>query len=272
MKISIITVCYNSAATLSVAMESVLRQTHPDLEYLVIDGASTDGSKTLIQSFAPKFNGRMRWLSEKDNGMYDAINKGIAMATGDVVGILNADDAFSSCDVVAAVASAFEANSELEATHGDVRFVKNATDVSLENFRAMKTVRYYSSRHWRPWMLQWGFMPPHPSVYICKTRFEQLGNYAPDYHIAADYALLIRFLRKAKLRSAYLPMCFVDMRVGGKSTRNWRSNLLLNQEIVRGNREAGYFCCLPMLAPKYLFKIFEFVIPKIKEARPCKSS
>ena len=267
MKITIITACHNSAATLSVAMDSVLTQTHADIEYLVIDGASTDGSQTLIESHAPKFNGRLRWISEPDSGMYDAINKGIALATGDVVGILNADDAFSSPGVVARMAAAFTENPALDAAYGDIRFVKNCADVSLEDFWALKTVRWYSSRHWRPWMLQWGFMPPHPSVYIRKTCFEKLGVYAPDYRIAADYALLIRFLRKAKLRLAYVPMCCVDMRTGGVSTRNWRSNLLLNQEIVRGNREAGYFCCLPMLAPKYLFKVFEFIVPKLKRGR-----
>jgi hypothetical protein len=112
-------------------------------------------------------------------------------------------------------------------------------------------------------MLQWGFMPPHPSVYVRKTCFERLGAYALDYRIAADYALLVRFLRRAQLRSRYLQMCFVDMRVGGMSTKNWRSNLVLNQEIVRGNREAGYFCCLPMLLPKYIFKIWEFVGPRL---------
>lgn len=113
-------------------------------------------------------------------------------------------------------------------------------------------------------MLQWGFMPPHPSVYIRRGCFQRLGVYATDYAIAADYALLIRFLHRARLRSYYLPICFVDMRTGGKSTRSWRSNWVLNREIVRGNREAGYFCCLPMLVPKYLFKVLEFVVPRIQ--------
>ena len=150
------------------------------------------------------------------------------------------------------------------AVYGDIRFVANRKDEGLDEVRTERTVRYYSARHWRPWMLQWGFMPPHPSVYIRRVCFEQLGDYALDYKIAADYALLIRFMRKAKVRACYVPMCFVDMRVGGKSTKDWRSNLLLNQEIVRGNREAGYFCCLPMLVPKYAFKVWEFVGPRAK--------
>ena len=303
MTISIITACFNSVSTIRTAMESVLRQTWPGIEYLVIDGGSTDGTVDEIREYEPKFRGRMRWVSEKDCGMYDAINKGIRMATGEVVGILNADDVLSSDNVIKRVAEAFGdgenshrgiddtahddkglrgadkgsagngqsaigrngATKELpQAIYGDIRFVPDCRGIELSEFRAERTVRYYSARHWRSWMLQWGFMPPHPSVYIRRECFERLGNYAPDYKIAADYALLIRFLRKAKLRSQYLPMCFVDMRLGGMSTKNWRSNLLLNQEIVRGNREAGYFCCLPMLLPKYAFKVWEFVVPRVK--------
>ena len=297
MKITLITACYNGVSVIRTALESVLRQTWPEIEYLVIDGGSADGTVDLIREYEPKFQGRMRWLSESDRGMYDAINKGIRMATGELVGILNADDVLSTEHVIEKVVCAFGQASRgdaekdfvceaewrksketaplatltnppptllLDAVYGDIRFVANRTDVGLDELRAERTVRYYSSRHWRSWMLQWGFMPPHPSVYIRKACFDQLGEYALDYKIAADYALLVRFLRKARLRSKYLPMCFVDMRTGGMSTKNWRSNLLLNQEIVRGNREAGYFCCLPMLLPKYAFKVFEFVLPRLR--------
>jgi glycosyltransferase involved in cell wall biosynthesis len=299
MKISIITACYNSAAFIRTAMESVLTQTWPEIEYLVIDGGSADGTVEVIREYEPRFEGRMRWASEADRGMYDAINKGIRMATGEVVGILNADDVLSDDQVIARVAEAFQGSGEVltcessnvremanaqrldqdartlerlnfrtselfpDAVYGDIRFVANRSGADLAGLRGEKTVRLYSARHWRPWMLQWGFMPPHPSVYFRAACFERLGAYALDYQIAADYALLIRFLRKARLRCQYVPMCFVDMRVGGISTKNWRSNLLLNQEIVRGNREAGYSCCLPMLLPKYLFKVFEFVGPKM---------
>jgi glycosyltransferase involved in cell wall biosynthesis len=237
----------------------------------------------------------MHWVSEPDRGMYDAINKGIRWATGAVVGILNADDVLADDRVLERVAEVFFGSSlvaddqqtvgsgqsavgsdsanalmnfrtnELpHAIYGDIRFVADRRGVGLGKLRAEPTVRYYSSRYWRPWMLQWGFMPPHPSVYIRRACFEQLGDYSLDYQIAADYALLVRFLRKARLSCRYVPMCFVDMRVGGKSTKNWRSNVLLNQEIVRGNREAGYFCCLPMLLPKYVFKVWEFVVPRVK--------
>lgn len=269
MTISLITACYNSAAVIRTAIESVLRQTWHDVEYLVVDGGSTDGTTDILREMEGRFCGRLRWVSERDSGMYDAINKGIRMATGDVVGILNADDVLSTDGVLARVAAAFESRAGAETApdtiYGDVRFITDRRGLELDSLRSEPTVRYYSARSWRPWMLQWGFMPPHPSVYIRRSCFARLGLYALDYVIAADYALLIRYLRKARVRSRYLPMCFVDMRLGGVSTRNWRSTLLLNREIVRANREAGYFCCLPMLLPKYGFKIWEFVMPRFRD-------
>ena len=263
MTISIITVCYNSAACIQTALDSILQQTWSDYEYVVVDGGSTDGTVDILRAVESKYNGRMRWISERDEGMYDAINKGIKMATGEVVGILNADDFLMDEHVIARVAEAFK--SPIDALYGDIRFVVSDENTvqSLSQLQAAKTVRYYSAKNWKPWMLQWGYMPPHPSVYIRRSLFYRLGFYKLGYHIAADYELLIRYLRKANLKLQYLPCCMVGMRMGGKSTKNWRSNLLLNQEIVRGNRENGYACCLPMLVPKYVFKIWEFILPKL---------
>lgn len=259
MKISLITVCYKSVATLRTALESVLSQKNVDLDYLVIDGGSEDGTVELLKEYEKKFNGRMRWISERDRGMYDAINKGIKMATGDVVGILNADDMLESPDTLAKIAAQFGGrgpgnDEQVDAVYADIRFVKD----DLET-----TVRYYSAKRWKPWMLQWGYMPPHPSVYIRREMFAKFGLYKLGYDIAADYELLIRYLRMAKLRSYYLNESLVRMRMGGKSTRGWKSFVTLNREIVRGNRENGYFCCFSMLLPKYLFKIFEFILPKL---------
>ena len=269
MKITLITACYNSAATIGTAIESVFAQRGVDVEYIVVDGGSTDGTVEIIKGYEKKlfnlstsqhFN--FRWLSEKDSGMYDAINKGIKMATGDVVGVLNADDLFESDDTLAHVVDCFSrvehvdrvGKKRIDAVYADIRFVRD--DLKT-------TSRYYSAKHWKPWMLQWGKMPPHPGVYIRRELFEKHGFYKLGYDIAADYELLIRYLRMAKLNTRYLNECVVRMRMGGKSTRGWRSNLKLNQEIVRGNLENGYFCCLPMLLPKYFFKIFEFILPKL---------
>ena len=252
MKVSLITACFNSKATIRTAIESAFAQRDVALEYIVVDGGSKDGTVDLLNEYAPKFNGRMRWISEPDEGMYDAINKGIKMATGDVVGILNADDMFESPDTLAHVAEAF--TPKVDAVYADIRFVKDDLNT---------TVRYYSAKHWKPWMLQWGKMPPHPSVYIRRELFDKYGLYKLGYDIAADYELLIRYLRMAKLNTRYLNECLVKMRMGGKSTRGWKSFKTLNKEIVRANLENGYFCCFPMLLPKYLFKIFEFILPRL---------
>ena len=261
MKISLITACYNSAATIRTAIESVLSQKGVDIEYIVVDGGSTDGTVDIIKEYSTRSTRSTRltfkWLSEKDKGMYDAINKGIKMATGDIVGILNADDILESPDTLVHVVECFNRADRVErvdALYADIRFVKDDLNT---------TCRYYSAKHWKSWMFQWGKMPPHPSVYIRRELFEKFGLYKLGYDIAADYELLIRYLRVAKIKSKYLNESIVRMRMGGKSTRGWRSNLKLNQEIVRGNRENGYFCCLPMLFPKYFFKVFEFILPRL---------
>jgi len=256
MKISLITACCNSASTIRTAIKSVLSQKGVDIEYIVVDGGSKDGTVDIIKEYSTRSTRstrfEFRWLSEHDEGMYDAINKGINMATGDVVGILNADDVLESEDALAHVAAAF--TPDIDAVYADIRFVKDDLQT---------TSRYYSAKHWKPWMLQWGKMPPHPSVYIRRGLFDKYGLYKLGYDIAADYELLIRYLRMAKLKTCYLNECLVRMRMGGKSTRGWKSFMTLNKEIVRGNRENGYFCCFPMLLPKYFFKIFEFILPRL---------
>ena len=257
MKITLITVCFQSSRTIRTTLESVLRQQDVDLDYIVVDGASTDGTVNILEEFQPKFQGRMRWKSEPDRGMYDALNKGIAMAKGDFIGILNADDFFQSDKSLCEIAQGLTAHPEAQVLYGDVRFVPDAK--SLEDLRAGRTLRYYSARRWKPWMFQWGVMPPHPSVYIAREAFQKLGGYQVDYKISADFELLVRFLRKAALPTFYLPGARIGMRMGGLSTKDWHSNWTLNREDVRANRENGYFCCFPMMLPKYAFKIWEVI-------------
>lgn len=261
MKVSLITACYNSAATIKTTIESVFAQRGVDVEYIVEDGGSKDGTVEIIKEYSTRSTRStwltFKWISERDEGMYDAINKGIKMATGDIVGILNADDMFESEDALAHVVEAFGSGGvgeRVDCVYADIRFVKDDLQT---------TSRYYSAKHWKPWMLQWGKMPPHPSVYIRRELFDQYGLYKLGYDIAADYELLIRYLRMAKLNTRYLNECLVKMRMGGKSTRGWKSFKTLNKEIVRGNLENGYFCCFPMLLPKYFFKVFEFILPRL---------
>jgi len=268
MKISIVTTVWNKADTVCLAMESVARQVLRgfDLEYLVVDGASTDGTVDKVRAFAAEVALRkpvgggafaFRWVSERDRGMYDGIDKGIRLATGDVVGILNADDRLDGDDVLARLAAAFGRNEGMACLYGNVRFVHPESG---------RTTRVCFARFWRPWMLQWGYMPPHPGIFIRRECFEKWGDYVPErreYRIAADYELLIRFFRVRRMRARYVPICTTVMLPGGLSTRDVDARRQLNAEIIKGNRVNGYFCCWPMLLPKYAIKVWEFVLPRI---------
>lgn len=254
IKISIITVTYNSSKTLRCTIESVLKQDYSNLEYIIADGFSKDETVSIIKEYEPLFNGRLKWFSEKDKGMYDAMNKGIKIASGDVVGIINSDDFFHRNDIISKVAEAFSADKSIEAVYGDVRFVN---ENNLE-----KTVRYYSSKNFAPWRFRFGFMPAHPSFYTYKHNFERFGYYQYDYHIAADYELLTRFLYSNRLKAKYLPLDFMKMRTGGRSTANWKSNIILNREIVRACKENGIWTCMPLLFLKYFVKIGEFIFKR----------
>ena len=266
MKVTLITVCFNSAATLSTAIDSVLSQKGVDVEYIVVDGGSTDGTVGIIKEYSTRSTRlTFKWISEKDSGMYDAINKGIKMATGDVVGILNADDVLASDDTLAHIVSAFNTDSyplapdssRIDAVYADIRFVREGETVAA--LREAKTVRYCSAKRWRPWMFRFAAMVPHPSFYVRRECFERLGGYSLDYRICADFELELRYLYLAKLRAAYLPECVVVMRMGGMSTSGWRSNIVINREDLRALRANGVCSCLPLIYLKYLFKIWGFV-------------
>lgn len=251
MKISVVTVTFNSGETVRDTIESVLIQEYSNYEYLVIDGGSKDDTVDIIKEYEPKFGGRMKWISERDKGMYDGINKGIRMATGDVVGIINSDDFYHRTDIFDIINKSFEENKDIKAIYGDVRFVHPD---NLE-----KTVRYYSSKHWRPWRFRFGFMPAHPTFFTYKENFEKYGYYQYDYHIAADYELLIRHLYTNKVPAKYVPVDFMKMRTGGRSTNGWKANVLLNKEIVRACKENGIWTCMPLLFLKYFIKVFELI-------------
>ena len=256
MKISLITACYNSKATIRTAIESVLAQKGVDVEYIIVDGGSKDGTVDIIKEYGVKY------LSEPDKGMYDAINKGIKMSTGDVVGILNADDVLADDETLSHVAAGFREQGtrngeQVEAVYADIRFVKDGATV--EELRRAKTVRYCSAAKWKPWMFRFGAMVPHPSFYVRRECFARLGGYSLDYRICADFELELRYLGLAKLRRAYLPECVVVMRMGGASTAGWRSNVEINLEDLRALRSNGVWSCLALIYLKYLFKIWGFV-------------
>lgn len=254
MKISLITVTFNSDKTIHDTIQSVLSQSYSNIEYIIVDGLSHDNTVDIIKEYEPQFKGRMKWISEKDNGLYDAMNKGIRMATGDVIGVINSDDFYHRNDVIEKVAISFENNSDIKAVYGDVRFV-NSTNLN-------KTIRYYSSKLFTPKLFRFGFMPAHPTFFTRREYFQKFGYYKTDYKIAADYELLIRFLYIHQLKSKYIALDFMKMRMGGTSTASFKSNWLLNKEIVRACKENGIWTCMPLLMLKYIMKGFEFIFVK----------
>ena len=262
MKVTLITACYNSEATIRTAIESVLSQKDVDVEYIVVDGGSKDGTVDIIKEYSTcsACSTWFKYISERDQGMYDAINKGIKMATGDIIGILNADDVLATDDTLAHIAEKFnhvEHAEQVDCVYADIRFVREGD--SVEALRAAKTVRYCSARFWSPWMFRFAAMVPHPSFYVRRECFERLGNYSLDYKICSDFELEPRFLKLAKLRSKYLHECVVVMRMGGVSTSGWKSNKKINEEDLRALRAHGIWSCLPLIYLKYLFKIWGFV-------------
>lgn len=247
MVISLITVSYNSENTIGDTIRSVLGQTYREVEYIVVDGNSKDETVNIIKSF----DGRIaRWLSEPDKGIYDAMNKGLKMATGEVVGMLNSDDFYFSTDVLSKVAAAFE-DPTVDAVFGDLIFV-DPKDLK-------RTVRTYSSRGWHPRKFARGFMPAHPTFFVRRKFYEQFGLFKTDYRIASDYEMLIRLLYVNKLRYRYLPETMVVMRKGGVSSNGIRSNIILNNEIKRACSENGIRTNLPLIYMKYFTKVFELV-------------
>lgn len=249
--ISIITATFNSAKTLKDTIQSVLRQTNKDFEYLIVDGGSTDETIDIVKSYESEFSGRLKWVSEKDKGIYDAMNKGIKMASGDIVGILNSDDYFTSDDILQTVADAFK-RQEIDAIYGDIHFIRDGNP--------KKCIRYYSSRMFRPFWLRFGFMPAHPSFYCKREVFERAGGYRLDYVIGSDYEMMVRLFKHYKIESCYINKDFVTMRTGGASTRNVQSRLTLIKEDVRACRDNGVYTNELFICLKFFYKIFEFRI------------
>jgi len=223
----------------------VADQTYSDIEHVVIDGASTDETIKIVDSF-PHVS---KIVAEQDKGMYDAINKGIKLATGKYVGILNSDDTLHDPNTIQRLTDEIKKD-QLDLYYGDIRFI--------HTHNRDKTTRYYSAKNWKPSKFKWGYMPPHPSVYIKRSLFEKFGDYQIDYTIAADYELLIRYLFTHKVSYRYLPYCIVDMMPGGVSNRSVKSRLLLNQEIIRGCNENKIQTNLFLLSLKYFKKVFEY--------------
>lgn len=245
MIISVITAVYNNRATIANALDSILGQSYPTVESVVIDGASTDGTRELLHDYASRLS---VVVSEPDKGIYDALNKGIRHATGDVVGFMHSDDEFGDCMSLERIAEAF-ADPSVQAVYGDLLYVRK-DDPS-------KVVRYWRAGMFSQRRLGWGWMPPHPTLYVRREVYERVGGFDTRYRIAADYDHILRVFSDPRLNSVYIPEVLVKMRLGGSSNRSMANIILKSREdfdALRRNRVGG----LGTLAWKNLSKISQF--------------
>lgn len=254
LKISIITATYNSGKTVGDTLKSVLAQTYHDYELLVVDGASKDNTLEVVKKMEPLFEGRMRYISEPDKGIYDAMNKGIRMATGEVIGILNSDDFYTSDDALACIAWTLE-KEKVDAVYGDIHYV-NDDDLT-------KCVRYYSSKPFRKWMMRLGFMPAHPSFYCRKEVYEKFGAFdAENYRVAADFENLLRLIFVNKIKTHYINKDFVTMRTGGASNSGLESHKRIMRDHLKALKKNGVYSDIFLLGLRYLYKIGEILKSK----------
>ena len=218
MKISVITVSYNSAKTIEDTLDCVLSQSHRDIEYIIVDGDSKDGTQDIIKKYE---HGISKVISEPDYGIYDAMNKGIRAATGDVIGFLNADDAYVSDQVLEKVAKAFEEN-DTDSVYGDLCYVSEE-DTS-------KVLRFWKAGQCSKSSFLNGWMPPHPTFFVKRSVLEKYGVFDPTFRFAGDYELILRLLYKHHISTHYIPYCMVKMRIGGAGNRWVENRLIANLE------------------------------------------
>ena len=244
MKITIITITCNSAKSLPRTLESVLSQTYPDIEHVIVDGASTDGTKEIIEAYAKKHQ-NVRWKSEKDSGIYNALNKGIAMSTGDIIGFLHSDDVLYSPHSIEQIAAAFE-DKRIDVVYGDLQYCHEG-----------KIIRRWKSNDFHPYSLKYGWMPPHPTMYVRKEVYQQVGEYDEWFHISADYDMMLRIFQRG-YHSQYIPEVLVRMETGGASNKNTKARLSKTQEdyivLKKNHVGAGYLT----VACKQLRKLRQF--------------
>lgn len=246
MKISVITVAYNSVDTIRDTLISAAQQTFHDFEHLVIDGGSRDGTVGVLTAVD---HPRMSWISEPDQGIYDAMNKGLRMAQGDIVGFLNADDVYADEHVLADVVQCFE-DPAILAMYGDLVYVGGQ--------EIQKVVRYWRSGPYKPWNLRMGWMPPHPTFYVRRHHLDKVGGFDVRLRIASDYDFMLRCLLSAGTRVAYVPRVLVKMRSGGVSNRSVRNIARKSKEDLEVIRRYPLWSVLT-LGLKNLRKIIQFL-------------
>lgn len=247
MKISIVTAAYNSVATIKDTIESVLSQDYPNIEYIVADGGSKDGTVEILKSYGDK----IKWISEKDNGIYEAMNKGVKMATGDAIGIVGSDDFYPDNQAISKVAKAF-IESNADSVYGDLHYV-DAVDTN-------KIVRNWKSGKYDRKRFLNGWMPPHTAFFLKKSAYDTYGIYDTTYRSAGDYELMLRMLYKHHVSSYYIPAVLMKMRIGGDSNSSIKGRIKANREdyrawIMNGLKPRWY-----TLYAKPISKLFQWFV------------
>ena len=245
LKISIITAVYNRESTIERCVLSVLNQKYQNIEYIIVDGLSTDGTLDVLR----KFDGQItKLVSEKDLGIYDALNKGLSMATGDVIGFLHSDDYYANDSVVDTIAGALDSN-DCDLIYADLDFFHQNTPE--------KSMRFYSSSFFKPWMMRFALQPAHPTVYARKALYDRVGNFNLAYKISADFDWLVRSFVLANCKSKYLKFTFVKMQMGGASTGGIKAVIRHNAEDLKILKSHGIYSNWIFVALKYTYKIFQ---------------
>jgi glycosyltransferase involved in cell wall biosynthesis len=247
MKVSIITVSYNSAATIADTIHSVLSQDYPDLEYLIIDGSSKDHTLEIVSGFGNRIS---KLISEPDEGIYDAMNKGIALATGDVIGILNSDDVYADSTVISDVVAQMTKN-KVQSCYADLTYV-DRDDLS-------KVIRYWKSGAFNVHNFKKGWMPPHPTFFLMRDCYQQFGLFNPIFKTSADYELMLRMLYKHGVSCTYLPRVIIKMRVGGQSNVSVKNRVKANREDRLAWKVNGLKPGVLTLVRKPLSKIIQYL-------------
>ena len=230
MRVSIITATFNSGSTIGDTLQSILSQSYSDYEVIIKDGGSKDDTQRVVKEFEPKFNGRLRWISQNDEGIYDAMNQGIALSHGDIVGILNSDDFYADENVLRDVVEAFD-DSDVDCVYGDLLFVDH--DITS------KIIRTWTGSQYSMGCFQRGWHPAHPTFYAKRKLFQRFGSFDTSFDVSADFELMLRFLEKHRCSSKYINRVFVKMRLGGESTGSLSKIIIGNKNIIRAFKKNG---------------------------------
>ena len=247
MKISIITVVYNNVKEIKSAIESVITQDYSHIEHIIIDGGSTDGTIEIIKEYLDKVS---VFISEPDKGIYDALNKGVLCASGDVVAILHSDDKFCNTHICSKILK------HMDETSAEFCF---SDMVIVDNFSG-KILRYYMAGYFKKWMFRIGWMPPHPTCFIKRSLFDEFGLYSTDYKIAGDFDLLVRFFYGREIKWSYLDQISIKMSSGGVSNSGWQSKKLIFNEIKRSLKSNGVWSLSIFQLIRYIIRLLEVII------------